>query len=190
MADFQNNFQNVYRYNVSLCPSVVLPDVSEHNSNPVGENELCFVVGTCVFLFFSGMIQDSRVLPSELRRGKKMWILVAGFSDEMWMLQKPKEEIVAFFSKKKISKPSDKTSSTTASSATMFLVGMICTQTSAHWHLKIPIKLYGSIYFVSLVEKKCTSIWPEKATKNSIQMVNATGETSIKLIKDVHAKVF
>ena len=32
---------------------------------------------------------------------EKMWTLIAGFSDEMWMLQKPKEENVAFFSKKK-----------------------------------------------------------------------------------------
>ena len=55
----------------------------------------------------------------------------------------------------------------------MFLVDMIWTQTPAHWHLKIPIKWYGSIYFVSLVEKKCSSICPEKATENSIQMVNA-----------------
>ena len=58
----------------------------------------------------------------------------------------------------------------------MFLVDMIWTQTPAHWHLKIPIKWYGSIYFVSLVEKKCSSICPEKATENSIQMVNALGQ--------------
>ena len=81
------------------------------------------------------------MLPSELHRGEKMWMLIAGFSDEMWMLQQPKEGIVAFFSKKnQFSKPSDKTSSTTGSSSTMFLVDMICTETPAHWHLKIPIK--------------------------------------------------
>ena len=34
------DFQNVYRYNVCLCSSVVLADVLEHNCNPVGENEL------------------------------------------------------------------------------------------------------------------------------------------------------
>ena len=55
----------------------------------------------------------------------------------------------------------------------MFLVDTICTQTSAHWHPKILVKRYGSIYFVSLVEKKCSSICPEKTTENSIQMVNA-----------------
>ena len=44
------DFLNVYRYNVSLCSSVVLADVSEHNSNPAGENKLRFVVGTYVFL--------------------------------------------------------------------------------------------------------------------------------------------
>ena len=51
------DFQNVYRYNVGLCSSVVLADVSEHNNNPAGENELRFVVGTCVFSF-TCMIQD------------------------------------------------------------------------------------------------------------------------------------
>ena len=30
---------------------------------------------------------------------------------------------------------------------------LICTQTPAHWHPKLPIKWYGSIYFVSLGEK-------------------------------------
>ena len=30
---------------------------------------------------------------------EKMWMLIAGFPDEMWMLQQPKEEILAFFSK-------------------------------------------------------------------------------------------
>ena len=90
---------------------------------------------------------------------KKMWILIAGFSDEMWMLQWPKEEIVAFFYKKKkkpnnfLSRPIKRLARHAGSSATMFLVDMIWTQTPAHWHLKIPIKWCGSIYFVSLVEK-------------------------------------
>ena len=47
------DFQNVYRYNMGLCPSVVLAAVSEHNSNPEGENELRFVVSTCVFLLLA-----------------------------------------------------------------------------------------------------------------------------------------
>ena len=78
-----------------LCSSVVLADVLEHNCNPAGENELPFVVGTCVFL------SHSSVLPPELHRGKKMWMLIAGFPDEMWMLQQLQEEIVAFSKKKK-----------------------------------------------------------------------------------------
>ena len=43
------DFQNVYRFNVCLSSSVVLVDVSGHNCNPAGENELSFVVGpfTC-----------------------------------------------------------------------------------------------------------------------------------------------
>ena len=39
------DFQNIYRYNVCLCSSVVLADVLEHNCNPAGENELSSVVG-------------------------------------------------------------------------------------------------------------------------------------------------
>ena len=60
----------IYRYNVSLCSSVVLADVSEHKSNPAGENELRFVVGTCVS--FTYIIRDSGVLPPELHRGKNV----------------------------------------------------------------------------------------------------------------------
>ena len=67
---------------------------------------------------FTRMIRDSSGLLPELHRGKKMWMLIVGFPNEMWMLQQPKEEIVAFSKKKKkLSKSSDKTSSTTGSSA-------------------------------------------------------------------------
>ena len=44
------DFQNVYRCNQCVF-SVV--DVLEHNCSPVGEKELSFVVGTCVFLLLS-----------------------------------------------------------------------------------------------------------------------------------------
>ena len=58
-----SDFQNVYRYNVCLCSSLVLADVLEHKCNPAGESELRFVVG--VFL------SHSSVLPPELHRGEK-----------------------------------------------------------------------------------------------------------------------
>ena len=144
------DFQNVYRYSVCLCSSVVLADVLEHNCNPAGENELRFVVDTCVFLSHSG------VLPPELHRGKKCgcWLLVS--LTKCGCCTSLKEEIVAFSKKENtISKSSDKTSSTRpgtrGSSDAMFLVDMIhvCTQTPAHWHPKIPIKWYGSIYGMS-----------------------------------------
>ena len=44
------DFQNVYRYNVYFCSSVVFADVFEHKCSPAGENKISFVVGTCVFL--------------------------------------------------------------------------------------------------------------------------------------------
>ena len=115
---------------------------------------------------FTCMIRDSGVLPSELHCGKKCrwWLLVSrmkrGCCSSLKRKLSPSSP-----NEKQFSKPSDKTSSTTGSSATMFLVDMIWTQTLAHWHLKIPIKWYGSIYFVSLVEKKCSSICPEKPPK-------------------------
>ena len=154
------DFQNVYRYYVCLCSSVVLADVLEHNCNPAGENKLRFVVGTCVFL------SHSSVLPSELHRGKKCgcWLLVS--LTKCGCCSSLKEEIVAFSKKKKtISKSSDKTSSTRWSSDAMFLVDIICTQIPVHWHPKIPIKWYGSIYFVSLVEKSAVPFVQKKTPK-------------------------
>ena len=44
---------------------------------------------------------------------------------------------------------------------------LICTQTPAYWHPKLWIKWNGSFYFVSFVEKRCSSICPEKTTENS-----------------------
>ena len=41
------DFQNVYRCNVYLCSPVVLADILEPNCNPVSENELSFVIGSC-----------------------------------------------------------------------------------------------------------------------------------------------
>ena len=162
------DFQNVYRYIVCLCSSVVLADVLEHNCNPAGENELRFVVGTCVFLSHSSVLRLSYIV------GKKCGCRLLVSLTKCGCCSSLKEEIVAFSKKKKtISKSSNKTSSTRGSSDVMFLVDMICTQTPAHWHPKIPIKWYDSIYFVSLVEKKCSSICPEKTTENSIQMVSA-----------------
>ena len=116
-----SDFQNVYRYNVCLCSSLVLADVLEHICNPAGEIELRFVVGTCVFL------SHSSVLPPELHRGKKVWMLIASVSlMKCGYCSSLKEEIFAFSKKKKtISKSSDKTSSTRGSSDAMFHVDMI-----------------------------------------------------------------
>ena len=59
------------------------------------------------------MIRASNVLPPELRRGEIMWMLIAGFPDEKWMLR-------LLLQKKEFSKSSDETSS----SAAVFLVDM------------------------------------------------------------------
>ena len=59
-----------------------------------------FLWSVLVFSFAS-VIRDSSELPPELHRGEKMWMLIAGFPHEMWMLQQPKEEIFAFFYKTK-----------------------------------------------------------------------------------------
>ena len=69
------DFQNVYRYSVCLCLSVVLADVSEHNYNLAGENELSFVVCICVFFY----LHDSGFRRASVRvtSWEKMWMLVA-----------------------------------------------------------------------------------------------------------------
>ena len=58
------DFQNVYRYNVCLCSSIVLADVSEYNCSTAGENELRFVVGTCAFL-----LGPVYTMPEEFEKG-------------------------------------------------------------------------------------------------------------------------
>ena len=69
------------------------------------------------------MIRDFGLLPSELHRGKKCGCWFLGRDVDAAVALK---KIVPFFSKKKaISKPSNKMSSTTGSSATMFLADMI-----------------------------------------------------------------
>ena len=72
--------------NVSLSRSVVLADVLEHSCNLSGENELSFVVGTCVFFYLHNSGFQSA---SEFHRGKTLWKIKAGFPKEMWMLQQP-----------------------------------------------------------------------------------------------------
>ena len=134
------DFQNVYRYNVSLCSSVVLADVSEHNSNPASENELRFVVDTFVFLLLA-----SFWIPACFRLS---YIVEKNVDADCWFLGRNVDAAAAkrrncrllLRKNKQISKPSNKTSCTTGSSATIFLVDMICTHTTAHWRLKIPIK--------------------------------------------------
>ena len=112
---------------------------------------------------FSCMIRVSSWLSPELHRDKKSVDAVCWFPwRNVDSATAKRRNCHLLLQKIQFSKSSDKTSSTTGSSATMFLLDTICTQTSAHWHPKIPLKWYGSIYFVSLVEKKCSFICSEK----------------------------
>ena len=135
--------QNVYRYNVCLCSSVVLAHVLEYNCHPAGENELSlsFVVGTCVFLLLASacMIRDTSVLIMRKNVDADHWF--RGRNVDAAAAKRRNCRVL--LQKKQFSKSSDKTSSTTGSSAATFLVDMICTQTvqtPVHWHPKIPIK--------------------------------------------------
>ena len=52
------DFQNVYRCNVCVFSLVVFAYVLEHSCNTVGEKELSFVVGTCVFFLLILVVQQ------------------------------------------------------------------------------------------------------------------------------------
>ena len=113
---------------------------------------------------FTCMIQNSSIRLPELHRGKTMWMLIAGFPDEMWMVQPPKEEIIATFSKKKIpSRP---------------IKHLACWHDmypDPSRHQKIPIKWYSSIYFVSLVQKSAVPFVQKKNYWKS----NSSGKRSM-----------
>ena len=101
-------------------------------------------------------------------------MLIAGFPDEMWMLQQLERRNFRLPQKEKtISKSSDKTSSTRGSLDAMFLVDMICTQTPGSLASENSDQMIRFNLFSFLSGKKCSSICPEKTTENSIQMVNA-----------------
>ena len=120
------------------------------------------------------MIRHSSVLPPELHRGKKCacWLLVS--LTKCGCCSSLKEEINAFSKTKKQfpSRPIKRLAREEVQTP-CFMLTWYVPRPRAHRHPKIPIKWYGSIYFVSLVEKKCSSICPEKNTENSIQMVSA-----------------
>ena len=171
------DFQNVYRYNVCLCSSVVLADVLEHNCNPAGENELSFVVGTCVFFYLhdSGFQRASAWATSWEKRCK----LIAGFPDEMWMLQQPNRWDCRLLQKNYFPSRPIKRLARQEVKPPSFL--MTCTQTPAHWHPKVPIKWYGSIYFVSLVEKKLQFYLSRK----NYRKFHSNGKRSLRLLYNV-----
>ena len=154
------DFQNVHRYNACLCSSVVLVEVLEHNCNPAGENELSFVVGTCVFFYLhdSGFQRASAL--SYTVHGKKNVDADCCFPDEMRMLQQSKEEMVPFFSKKQLFKSSDKTSSTTGSSAAIFLVDIYPDLGPLEFETSDQMIRFKLFRFLSV--KMCSSFCPEK----------------------------
>ena len=106
---------------------------------------------------------------------RKMWMLIAGFPDEIWMLQQPEEKIVAFFSKKNNNFPSRPMK---RQARQEFLFDKICTQTnpdpgplaSENSDQMIRFNL-----FCFLCGKKVQFRLSRKTTENSIQMVIAHG---------------
>ena len=166
------DFQNVYRCNASLCSSVVLADVSDHNEQPCRWKRITFC-GRYLCFSFTCMIRDSGVLPSELHCGKKFECWFLGRNVEVAATKRRNCRLLLQTKPNFSSRPIKRLARQEVQPGAMFLVDMICTQTPAHWHLKIPIKWYGSIYFVSLLEKSAVPFVQKKATENSIQMVNA-----------------
>ena len=107
------DFQNVYRYNVCLCSSVVFADVLQHNCNPV-----------VVFFFYLHVGIPARFLLS--------YIVGKNVDADCWFPGQNADAAAAkrrncrlLLLKQQFSKSSVKTSSTTESSAAMFLVDLI-----------------------------------------------------------------
>ena len=162
--------QNVYRYNVCLCSSVLLAEVLEPYCNPAGENELSFVVGTCVFLLLAWFGILSMLL--SYREGKRCgcWLLIfltkCGYCSsqpDLWNCRRL------------LQKSPDKTSSTTGSSAAIFLVdinpdpGPLASETSDQM-----IRFCRCDLFRFLSGKKVQfHLSRKKTTENSIEMVSA-----------------
>ena len=132
-------------------------------------------VGTCVILLLGWFEVPACFGQIELHRGKQCgcWLLVSLM--KCGCCSRQKDEIIAVFYKKNNFpiRPIKRLAQQEVQPP-CFLV--ICTQCPANWHPKLPIKWYDLIYFVSLVEKRCSSICAEKkTTENSIQMVSALG---------------
>ena len=118
-------------------------------------------------VFFFHLHDSGFQRASELHRGKTLWMLIAGFLDEMWMLQQPN---------KKFNFPSRPIKCPAWQEVQPPCFLLICTSTPDHWHPKLRIKfdqMKRFNLFCFLGGKKCSSICPEKATENSNQIVSA-----------------
>ena len=88
-------------------------------------------------MFFFYLHDSGFQRASKLYRGKTLWMLIAGFTDKIWMLQHPNRwnrRPMKRLPPQEVQPP-------------CFL--LICTQAAARWHPKLPIKWYRSICIVS-----------------------------------------
>ena len=113
-------------------------------------------------MFFFYLHDSGFQRASKLHRGKTLWMLIAGFTDKIWMLQHPNRWNCLLLQKKKIVLQVVRWNAptTSGSSAATFLVE--CTQAAARWHPKIPIKWYRSICIVSLERGSAVSFVQKK----------------------------
>ena len=129
------------------------------------------------YLFFSFLVWFG--LPASFRlsyiEGKQWgrWLLIFLTKCGCWSSQT--DETVAFFSEKNINFPSRPIKPLARQEVQPPCFLLICTQTPANWHLKLPIKWYGSICFISLVKKVQFHL-----SRRSYRKFHSNGKRSLK----------
>ena len=160
------DFQNVYHYNVLFLLVGRVGGHFRRQLRPCRWKRIKFY-GRYLFFSFTCVIRAFSVLSPELHRGKKLWTLIADFPDEMWMLKQPNRWNCRRLLQKNNNFSSRPIKPLARQEVQPPCFLLICTQTPAYWHPKLWIKWNGSFYFVSFVEKRCSSFCPENTTENS-----------------------
>ena len=175
------DFQNVYRYSVCLCSSLVLAEVLEYYCNPVGGNELSFLVSTCVFLSLAwfgipACFRLSCIVGKTLDADcwfplRNVDAVAAKRRNCRFLLKKTKTEKQNNFPSRPIKRLARQ-----EVQPPCFLLTWYVPRPQLTGIRNDPDQMIRFDLFRFLKGKKCSSICPEKATEDSIQMTNAPAD--------------